>query len=81
MITLLLDVFLQLDWLTIVGYALVALEAFIVLTRFLQIVVNPNSAFGKFLPKLLKGFVFLKTYTIDKSKQLDDDQKKRKVSK
>jgi len=81
MMTLILGLILDADWLTVIGYALVALEAFIVLTRFLQIIVNPNSAFGKFLPKLLKGFVFLKTYTLGKNKQLSDEEKKRKNSK
>lgn len=43
-----------------VGIALMILEALLVLIKFLQYIVDPQSRFGKFLSKLLKGTTFLK---------------------
>lgn len=43
-----------------VGIALMILEALLVLIKFLQYIVDPQSRFGKFLSKLLKGMTFLK---------------------
>ena len=43
-----------------VGIVLMILEAVLVLIKFLQYVVDPQSRFGKFLAKLLKGMTFLK---------------------
>ena len=36
------------------------LEGLLVLIKFLQYIVDPQSRFGKFLSKLLKGMTFLK---------------------
>lgn len=36
------------------------LEALLVFIKFLQYIVDPQSRFGKFLSKLLKGMTFLK---------------------
>ena len=43
-----------------IGIVLMILEAVLVLIKFLQYVVDPQSRFGKFLAKLLKGMTFLK---------------------
>lgn len=43
-----------------VGIALMILEALLVFIKFLQYIVDPQSRFGKFLSKLLKGMTFLK---------------------
>ena len=43
-----------------VGIAIMILEALLVLIKFLQYIVDPQSRFGKFLSKLLKGMTFLK---------------------
>lgn len=43
-----------------IGIALMILEALLVLIKFLQYIVDPQSRFGKFLSKLLKGMTFLK---------------------
>ena len=43
-----------------IGIVLLILEAVLVLIKFLQYVVDPQSRFGKFLAKLLKGMTFLK---------------------
>ena len=72
MITLILSYVNQFpDFMTIIGYVLVALECLIVLTKFLQIIVDPASKFGKFLSKLLKGLHFLKE---EVKKQKDDTE-------
>lgn len=43
-----------------IGIVLMILEALLVLIKFLQYIVDPQSRFGKFLLKLLKGMTFLK---------------------
>lgn len=43
-----------------IGIVLMILEGLLVLIKFLQYIVDPQSRFGKFLSKLLKGMAFLK---------------------
>lgn len=43
-----------------IGIALMILEGLLVLIKFLQYIVDPETRFGKFLSKLLKGMTFLK---------------------
>lgn len=46
-----------------IGIVLMVLEALLVLIKFLQYIVEPNSKFGKFLSKLLRGLKFVKDET------------------
>lgn len=43
-----------------IGIVLMVLEAMLVVIKFLQYIVEPNSKFGKFLSKLLRGIKFVK---------------------
>ena len=43
-----------------IGIVLMVLEAMLVVIKFLQYIVDPNSKFGKFLSKLLRGIKFVK---------------------
>ncbi len=46
-----------------IGIVLMILEALLVFIKFLQYIVDPESKFGKFLSKLLKGLKFVKDET------------------
>lgn len=46
-----------------IGIVLMILEALLVIIKFLQYIVEPESKFGKFLAKLLKGLKFVKDET------------------
>ena len=59
MVTLLLSMIADLP-LEVLGMILVVLECIIVLLKFLQYFVAPDSKFGIFLKKALKGFIFLR---------------------
>ena len=43
-----------------IGIVLMVAEALLVIIRFLQYIVDPDSKFGKFLSRLLKGIKFIK---------------------
>lgn len=61
MVTLMYSyLFLNDQFTEILGWVLTSLEIIIVLIKFLQYLVNPDSKFGKFLIKLLPGLNFLK---------------------
>lgn len=60
MITLLLSQMTSAEWQEILGLILTGLEVLLVFIAFLQILVDPESKFGKFLKKLLKGITFVK---------------------
>lgn len=61
MVTLFFSSIAQYVPLEILGWILFALEFMLVLIKFLQYFVDPESKFGHFLAKALKGFKFLKS--------------------
>jgi hypothetical protein len=77
MITLLIGTLSAAEWQEILGLILTGLEVLLVLVAFLQILVDPESKFGKFLKKLLKGITFVKG-KIEESKNKDKEDKTKK---
>ena len=65
------------EWQEILGLILTGLEVLLVFIAFLQILVDPESKFGKFLKKLLKGITFVK----GKFSELKDEDKTDKTEK
>lgn len=57
----------------IIGIILMVLEALLVVIKFLQYLVEPSSKFGKFLAKLLKGLVFVKSEVKTASKTIEKE--------
>lgn len=57
----------------IIGIILMILEALLVIIKFLQYLVEPSSKFGKFLAKLLKGLVFVKSEVKTASKTIEKE--------
>lgn len=57
----------------IIGIILMVLEALLVIIKFMQYLVEPSSKFGKFLAKLLKGLVFVKSEVKTASKTIEKE--------
>lgn len=77
MITLLLGTISAAEWQEILGLILTGLEVLLVLVAFLQILIDPESKFGKFLKKFLKGITFVKG-KIEESQNKDKTNKTKK---
>lgn len=77
MITLLLGTVNASEWQQILGLILTGLEVLIVLASFLQMFIDPESKFGKFLKKFLKGITFVKE-KIDEEMKEDEKDKTEK---
>lgn len=65
------------EWQEILGLILTGLEVLIVLTSFLQILIDPESKFGLFLKKFLKGITFVR----EKVEEKIDEDKTNKTEK
>ena len=72
MITLIFSVVEAIDVGMILGYILSACEILIVICTLISYFVNPNSKFGKFLSKFMKGLFKSKNYLSDYNNQEDD---------
>ena len=57
-----------------IGIVLMILEALLVVIKFLQYIVDPNSKFGKFLSKLLKGIKFVQDEAKNASNKIEKEQ-------
>ena len=57
-----------------IGIVLMVAEALLVIIRFLQYIVDPNSKFGKFLSRLLKGIKFIKDEANTASEKINEVQ-------
>ena len=57
-----------------IGIVLMVLEALLVVIRFLQYIVDPNSKFGKFLSRLLKGIKFVQGEAKNASNKIEKEQ-------
>lgn len=57
-----------------IGIVLMVAEALLVIIRFLQYIVNPDSKFGKFLSRLLKGIKFVKDEATTASEKIKEVQ-------
>lgn len=57
----------------IIGIVLMCLEALLVVFKFLQYLVEPESKFGKFLSRLLKGITFVKGEVKTIEKEISDN--------
>lgn len=57
-----------------IGIVLMILEALLVVIKFLQYVVDPNTKFGKFLSKLLKGIKFVQDEAKTASDKIEKEQ-------
>lgn len=77
MVTLLIGTLSAAEWQQILGLILTGFEVLLVVIGFLQILVNPESKFGKFLKKLLKGITFVK----GEFEKMTDEDKKDKTEK
>ena len=60
-----------------IGIVLMVLEAMLVVIKFLQYIVEPNSKFGKFLSKLLRGIKFVKDEAQHASNAIKEDERER----
>ena len=54
-----------------IGIVLMILEALLVVIKFLQYIVDPNSKFGKFLSRLLKGIKFVQDEAKNASNKIE----------
>ena len=50
------------------------LEALLVVIKFLQYIVDPNSKFGKFLSRLLKGIKYVQDEAKNASNKIEKEQ-------
>ena len=57
-----------------IGIVLMVAEALLVIIRFLQYIVDPESKFGKFLSRLLKGIKFIKVDANTASEKINEVQ-------
>lgn len=57
-----------------IGIVLMILEALLVVIKFLQYIVDPNSKFGKFLSRLLKGIKFVQDEAKNASNKIEKEQ-------
>lgn len=57
-----------------IGIVLMVLEALLVVIKFLQYIVDPNSKFGKFLSRLLKGIKFVQDEAKNASNKIEKEQ-------
>lgn len=57
-----------------IGIALMVLEALLVVIKFLQYIVDPNTKFGKFLSRLLKGIKFVQDEAKTASDKIEKEQ-------
>ena len=57
-----------------IGIVLMVLEALLVVIKFLQYIVDPNSKFGKFLSRLLKGIKFVQDEVKNASNKIEKEQ-------
>ena len=57
-----------------IGIVLMVAEALLVIIRFLQYIVDPDSKFGKFLSRLLKGIKFIKDEANTASEKINEVQ-------
>lgn len=57
-----------------IGIVLMILEALLVVIKFLQYIVDPNSKFGKFLSRLLKGIKFVQDEAKNVSDKIEKEQ-------
>ena len=57
-----------------IGIVLMILEALLVVIKFLQYIVNPNSKFGKFLSRLLKGIKFVQDEAKNAADKIEKEQ-------
>ena len=57
-----------------IGIVLMILEALLVVIKFLQYIVDPNSKFGKFLSRLLKGIKFVQDEVKNASNKIEKEQ-------
>ena len=57
-----------------IGIVLMILEALLVVIKFLQYIVDPNSKFGKFLSRLLKGIKFVQGEAKNASNKIEKEQ-------
>jgi hypothetical protein len=73
MLTLLLGAITGIELITVVGYVLAACEGLIVLVHLVSFFVEPESKFGKFLAKVLKGLRASKEYATKVIEKLDDE--------
>ena len=58
-----------------IGIVLMILEALLVVIKFLQYIVDPNSKFGKFLSRLLKGIKFVQDEAKNASNKIEKEQR------
>jgi len=61
----------------IVGIILMCLEVLLVALKILQYLVEPESKFGKFLSRLLKGITFVKDEVKTIEKEISDNGQNR----
>lgn len=57
-----------------IGIVLMILEALLVVIKFLQYLVDPNTKFGKFLSRLLKGVKFVQDEAKSASNKIEKEQ-------
>ena len=57
-----------------IGIVLMILEALLVVIKFLQYIVDPNSKFGKLLSRLLKGIKFVQDEAKNASNKIEKEQ-------
>ena len=62
-----------------IGIVLMVAEALLVIIRFLQYIVDPESKFGKFLSRLLKGIKFIKDEANTASEKINEVDRKSVV--
>lgn len=77
MFTLLISFATAAEWQQILGLILTGLEVLLVIIGFLQYIVDPESKFGKFLAKLLKGITFVKGKVEEQTKEDKTDKTKK----
>lgn len=57
-----------------IGIVLMILEALLVVIKFLQYIVDPNSKFGKFLSRVLKGIKFVQDEAKNAADKIEKEQ-------